>query len=131
MWLYCLEVKNYRSLEDVKLDHLQQFNVLIGQNNAGKSAVFGALQGLNAALTRSAMLLEGGQQVFITTHSSVFINLTRPYSLYQVTYSEGVTAIKRCDAASLEAVLEDIGVRNSDVLLSDAVLFVEGTSDRD
>ncbi len=76
-------------------------------------------------------LLGGGQQVFITTHSSVFINLTRPYSLYQVTYSEGVTAIKRCDAASLEAVLEDIGVRNSDVLLSDAVLFVEGTSDRD
>ncbi|HYT46022.1 MAG TPA: AAA family ATPase, partial [Methylomirabilota bacterium] len=76
-------------------------------------------------------LYDGERQVSITTHSSVYINLSRPFSLYQVTYSNGRTAIKRCDASSLESVLEDIGVRNSDVLLSDAVLFVEGTGDKE
>ena len=34
------------SLENVKLDNLQQFNVLIGRNNAGKSSVFLALYDL-------------------------------------------------------------------------------------
>ena len=43
MFLESLEITNYRSLEHVKLDHLQKFNVLIGRNNAGKSSVFNAL----------------------------------------------------------------------------------------
>jgi hypothetical protein len=34
------------------------------------------------------------------------------------------------NADSLSDVLADIGSRNSDVLLSDAVLFVEGPGDR-
>ena len=60
------------------------------------------------------------------------MNISRPSSLYQITYREGRTTIERLgDADSLGAVLEDIGARNSDVLLSDAVLFVEGPSDRD
>src|SRR6266516_3058422 len=50
MFLCSLEIKNYRSLEHVKLDRLQQFNVLIGRNNAGKSSVFGALHDLANAL---------------------------------------------------------------------------------
>lgn len=77
-------------------------------------------------------LYHGNRQVFITTHSPIFVNLAKPRSMYQVVYSGGrttVTAIS--DADSLSATLEDIGVRNSDVLLSDAVLFVEGPSDRD
>jgi len=36
MLLHSLEIKNYRSLEHVTLNDLQQFNVLIGRNNAGK-----------------------------------------------------------------------------------------------
>src|SRR5258708_840420 len=50
MLLHTLEIKNYRSLEQVKLDNLQQFNVLIGRNNAGKSSVFGALRDLGEVL---------------------------------------------------------------------------------
>lgn len=42
MLLHSLEIRNYRSLEHVKLDGLERFNVLIGRNNSGKSAVFGA-----------------------------------------------------------------------------------------
>ncbi len=76
-------------------------------------------------------LCSGTRQVFITTHSPIFISIPRPYSLYQVINKKGRTKTKRCDPALLDAVLEGIGVRNSDVLLSDAVLFVEGNSDRD
>jgi len=47
MFLRSLAIKNYRSLEDVKLDKLDHFNVLIGRNNSGKSSVFGALQLVN------------------------------------------------------------------------------------
>ena len=43
MHLRLLEIKNFRSLEHVELDRFDQFNVLIGRNNSGKSAFFGAL----------------------------------------------------------------------------------------
>ncbi len=76
-------------------------------------------------------LYDGERQVFIATHSSTFINLIKPFSLYQVLHRKGRTQISRCDPEALEAVLEDIDVRNSDVLFSDAVLFVEGPGDRD
>lgn len=73
---------------------------------------------------------EGERQVFITTHAPTFINLSRPHSLYRVTYSDERTSIEHCND-KLDVILEDIGIRNSDVLLSDSVLFIEGPSDRD
>src|SRR5258708_23563989 len=50
MLLHTIEIKNYRSLDHVKLENLQQFNVLFGRNNAGKSSVFLALQQLDQVL---------------------------------------------------------------------------------
>ena len=50
-----LTIKNYRSLEDVRLDRLDRFNVLIVRNNSGKSSVFGALQFLYSSLKGSAL----------------------------------------------------------------------------
>ncbi len=68
--------------------------------------------------------------MFVTTHSPTFINQSRPKSLYRVTLSQGSTGISKVEGqGELGNVLEDIGARNSDVLLSDAVLFVEGDSD--
>jgi AAA15 family ATPase/GTPase/uncharacterized protein YutE (UPF0331/DUF86 family) len=76
-------------------------------------------------------LREGDRQIFITTHSPTFINATRDRSLYQVKINANQTSISRYDDPdSLSEVLEDIGSRNSDVLLSDTVLFVEGPSDQ-
>jgi ABC-type cobalamin/Fe3+-siderophores transport system ATPase subunit len=76
-------------------------------------------------------LYEGNRQVFISTHSPTFINTSRQMSMYQIKKIGGRTAINRLtDNDSLSEVLEDIGIRNSDVLLSDAVLFVEGPSDQ-
>src|SRR5262249_40177858 len=71
------------------------------------------------------------RQVFLTTHSPVFINIPGRVSLQQVTMKAGRTAIARVKGlADLSGVLEDIGARNSDVLLSDAVVFVEGPADK-
>ena len=42
-----LHIKNFRSLENVELRGLKQFNVLIGKNNSGKSSFFSALRFLS------------------------------------------------------------------------------------
>ena len=75
-------------------------------------------------------LLGSGRQVFLTTHSPTFVNVTGERSLYQVGIASGRTSISlTVEADALGAVLEDIGLRNSDVLLSDAVVFVESDYD--
>jgi predicted ATPase len=76
-------------------------------------------------------LVGGERQVFITTHSPVLVNAGRSRAVYQVTYADRQTRVTRVeDADGLSVLLEDIGARNSDVLLSNAVLFVEGPGDR-
>jgi predicted ATP-dependent endonuclease of OLD family len=51
--------------------------------------------------------------------------------IYQVKNNRGRTTVRRLeDTDSLSLLLQDIGARNSDVLLSNAVLFVEGPADR-
>jgi putative AbiEii toxin of type IV toxin-antitoxin system/AAA ATPase-like protein/OLD-like protein len=72
-----------------------------------------------------------GRQVIITTHSPVFVNAVRPRSLYRVSYRDerSVVAPVR-EPEALSDVLSDIGARNSDVLMSDAVVFVEGPGDQ-
>lgn len=76
-------------------------------------------------------LHEGERQVFVTTHSPTFVNQSRPKSLYRVSLSDGSTSVSKVEKqGDLGGVLEDIGARNSDVLLSDAALFVEGKGDR-
>lgn len=72
------------------------------------------------------------RQVFITTHSPVFMNLRPPRSLYRVRADNARTTVDRiADASALAELMQDIGARNSDLLISDAVLFVEGPSDRE
>lgn len=88
---------------------------------------------LHAGAQRFLMerLYQGDRQVFVTTHSPTLVNSPRPKSIYQVQYEKNRTRISRLgDADSLSDLLADIGSRNSDVLLSDAVLFVEGSGDR-
>src|SRR5215211_2642623 len=58
MFLRSLVIKNYRSLEDVRLEKLGRFNVLIGRNNSGKSSVFGVLQVLNAVMQQEPIEVE-------------------------------------------------------------------------
>ena len=78
-------------------------------------------------------LCEGDRQVFVTTHSPVFLNTSRDRAIYHFALNQHrrTEVTPADDPESLSEMLADIGARNSDVLLSDAVLFVEGPGDRD
>jgi predicted ATPase len=77
-------------------------------------------------------LLAEDRQIFMTTHSPTFLNANREVQVFQVSRVGGSSSVRQItDADSLGVMLADIGARNSDLLLSDAVLFVEGPSDRD
>ena len=72
----------------------------------------------------------GARQVFLTTHSPILVNTGRFQNVYQVVFRDKQTTVNRLDDTdSLGRMLEDVGARNSDLLLSDAVLFVEGPAD--
>jgi putative ATP-dependent endonuclease of OLD family len=76
-------------------------------------------------------LSRDGRQVFLTSHSPVFAAPAVDAAVYRIYNIENQTRVARVvDAADRSAALQSIGARNSDVLLSDAVIFVEGTSDR-
>jgi hypothetical protein len=76
-------------------------------------------------------LYHGNRQVFVTTHSPTFINISRPCCLHHITMKAGRTKATRVEAGrAIGNALTDIGVQNSDVLLSDAVVFVEGQGDK-
>lgn len=71
------------------------------------------------------------RQIFITTHSPVFLNQATKSILFQIRNVLGRSELKHIGSAEiLGSTLDDIGARNGDVLLSDAVLFVEGPSDK-
>jgi predicted ATPase len=77
-------------------------------------------------------LRRDGRQVFLSTHSSVFVNQGGLASVYRVSLHDGRTNIVEArDVDELAELMREIGVRNSDVLMSDAALFVEGPSDAD
>ncbi|MEW6563812.1 MAG: AAA family ATPase [Pseudomonadota bacterium] len=75
-------------------------------------------------------LQRDGRQVFLTTHSPIFINASHADSIHQVSIRDGRTRIEYVSDYNLAAVLSDIGAKNSDVLLSNAVVFVEGEGDK-
>src|SRR5262249_3185636 len=68
MFLRRLQIKNYQSLEDVTLDGLGHFNVLIGRNNTGKSAVFNALSFLARAIQGQSLERMAGEEVAVLTN---------------------------------------------------------------
>jgi putative ATP-dependent endonuclease of the OLD family len=74
-----------------------------------------------------------GRQVFIASHSPIFMHPARGASIYQVRWDgTSRTSVSRVAIDAPRAqLLEDLGVRNGDLLLRDAAVFVEGPSDRD
>ncbi len=70
----------------------------------------------------------GGGQVVITTHSQVFIDNRANADMYLTRRNSGVTEFQKLKEEGFEAVRE-IGARNSDILQSDFVIYVEGQSD--
>jgi energy-coupling factor transporter ATP-binding protein EcfA2 len=72
-----------------------------------------------------------GRQFFIVTHSPFVINARPPTDSWWVWQEAGEAKTRRVDdKEETTQILLKIGVRPSDFLLSDAVLIVEGASDK-
>lgn len=68
---------------------------------------------------------------FITTHSSVFIDFDESINIHHIVYKNGVSKIDYCVSAnSIYSILNDLGYKNSDLLQSNGIIWVEGPSDR-
>ncbi|MBL7705626.1 MAG: AAA family ATPase [Taibaiella sp.] len=75
-----------------------------------------------------------GAKFFITTHSNIVIDLYSRYENAQImhVYKEsGTSKVKTIsDPKSITTILDDLAVKASDILQSNAVIWVEGPSDR-
>lgn len=73
-------------------------------------------------------IANSGGQVMVTTHSQVFINNRADAEMYVTRRDSGVTTFEHIEEDAFKAV-EEIGARNSDILQSDFVIYVEGPTD--
>ncbi|WP_424008700.1 ATP-dependent nuclease [Haloferax denitrificans] len=73
-------------------------------------------------------IADSGGQVMITTHSQVFIDNRTDAEMYITRRHSGVTTFEHIEEDAFKAV-DEIGARNSDILQSDFVIYVEGPSD--
>lgn len=67
-------------------------------------------------------------QILITTHSPIFLS-QKDLSIHIITKREEGTKIRKAELEGLSKALAELGSRNSDLLLADFVLFLEGPSD--
>lgn len=67
-------------------------------------------------------------QVFIATHSAIFVDRSLPGSLFVVKRGADGTHMERTEG--VVEVLREIGARPSDLFFANRVLFVEGPSDK-
>lgn len=77
------------------------------------------------------LIEETNNVYFISTHSNVFVDFHNDIQTNHVTYDGSatkITQIQESDAAY--ELLNDLGYKNSDLLQSNGVIWVEGPSDR-
>jgi len=72
--------------------------------------------------------------IFITTHSSVPINMfygKKDVRIYHICKEEKTTKISKIESSDEERnILDDLGMKASDILQSNGIIWVEGPSDR-
>ena len=70
-------------------------------------------------------------QLFITTHSTSFLNPINSKDIWITSKIDSDTSCQKVGAdKEITDVINELGVRISDICLSDSILFVEGRSDR-
>lgn len=73
-------------------------------------------------------LISEKNQIFIATHSPIFVDRANPKNTWVVKIVDGETKIQRI--AELKEVLEEIGARPSDIFFfANRILFVEGKTE--
>ena len=79
------------------------------------------------------ILLDYGKsnQIFITTHSSIILNSLADYaSVYQVWHDGSQSQIKLVQDNDFSSIYNDLGIKPSDYLMSNGILFLEGKTDK-
>lgn len=71
----------------------------------------------------------GGPQMFVTTHSDVFVDQTDTSNIISVK-RDVETTVEKLDGADIDDLLESLGYEKSEVLQAKAAAFVEGVSDQ-
>ncbi|MDC0667140.1 ATP-dependent nuclease [Nannocystis radixulma] len=108
--------------------------VLIGEEDRG--AVF--IEEPEAHLHESAQRRlirqiekhQGQRQLFIATHSPVFVNEVREARVYRITRNTDTASIHRCISRSAQrTVLDELGVLPSSLLQTNCVVWVEGPTE--
>lgn len=66
-------------------------------------------------------------QIFLGTHSTIFVDRTRLNDIFRVTLNSKYSEILKC--TTIEDVHDILGVRNSDILFFDKFIAVEGESE--
>jgi len=73
--------------------------------------------------------LSKDHQVFVTTHSTVFLESAGFSDVFNVRMSDGKTTCTKVDQGSFENVALDLGITPKDLYMAGGFLFVEGLSD--
>jgi hypothetical protein len=105
------------------------------RSEPGKSFVFGIEEPeahshpeLQRKFFDDLKLISAQKQIFIATHSPIFIDKANPEDTWIVKIVDGKTEIQRIK--ELKEVLEEIGARPSDIFFfADRILFVEGKTE--
>jgi hypothetical protein len=83
---------------------------------------------LQRRLSREIVKIAHDRQIFIATHSAIFVDATQGGTTWLVNYDDGETKVTRAD--DVEGVIRELGARPSEVLLSDRVVLVRGRPDK-
>jgi hypothetical protein len=86
---------------------------------------------LQRHLVRYLKTLPNGNQYIFTTHSPVLIDAMGESTIYRVTHDGSCSAVTKCvSTQDVCTVLDQLGVRASDLLQANCVIWVEGPTDR-
>jgi len=75
-------------------------------------------------------LLSNLTQIFIATHSSVFVDRAFLHDTWYVSLERNETKVKRIENEDLKKLLVELEVRPSDVFLANKILLVEGATEK-
>jgi AAA15 family ATPase/GTPase len=70
-------------------------------------------------------------QYFIATHSNAFLDCDIPKTVFNTKLVNDATTIEKCETSKAVCnILDDLGIRASEILQTNGIIWVEGPSDR-
>ena len=76
-------------------------------------------------------LTHTSNRYFIATHSNVLLDADVPINVYHVSHDGNASSVKKADTSEHgRSVLRDLGLKASDLLQTNGIIWVEGPTDR-